>query len=402
MMMKQIHGGITVVPKIKAAGISAGIKKDGVKDMALIVADKPAVAAGTFSTNRSRGAPTYVSQENLQEPVGQAIIVNSENANACTGEQGFKDARRMVEATASALNIDPSLVFVASTGVIGQPLPMDKVEQGIEKISKLVSYDGGDDAAEAIMTTDSAPKKSAVEIEIGSVPVKIGGIAKGAGMIHPNMATMLSFIATDVDITPELLQMALRGAVKRSFNSITVDGDTSTNDTVLILATGDAGNPKIDKQNEYYDAFVEGLNFVTLELAKMIAKDGEGATKLIKVLVKGAKNYEDADKAARAIANSLLVKTAIFGRDANWGRIVCAIGYSGAEFDLNDMSVWVNELQLVKNGVDAGFSEEKAFEILGQDEITIKSDLGASDAEATVWTCDLSDEYVKINATYRS
>lgn len=400
--MKQTDGGITAIPNIKAAGISAGIKKDSAKDMALIVADSVAVAAATFTTNQARAAPTYISEENLQKPVGQAIIVNSGNANACTGEQGFKDARRMIEATATALNIDASLVFVASTGTIGKTLPMNKVEQGIKDLSELVSYDGGDDAAEAIMTTDSFSKKSAVEIEIDGVSVKIGGIAKGAGMIHPNMATMLSFITTDVDITPELLQIALRNAVDKSFNTITVDGDTSTNDTVLALATGDAGNPKIDEQNEHYDAFVKGLNFVTVELAKMIARDGEGATKLVKVVVKGAKDHKDADRAARAIANSLLVKTALFGRDANWGRIVCAIGYSGVKFDLNDVSVSLNGLQLVKNGVDAGFSEDKAFEILGQNEITIESELRAGDAEATVWTCDLSDDYVNVNAAYRS
>lgn len=400
--MKQTDGGITAIPNIKAAGISAGIKKDSAKDMALIVVDSVAVAAATFTTNQARAAPTYISEENLQKPVGQAIIVNSGNANACTGEQGFKDARRMIEATATALNIDANLVFVASTGTIGKTLPMNKVEQGIKDLSELVSYDGGDDAAEAIMTTDSFSKKSAVEIEIDGVPVKIGGIAKGAGMIHPNMATMLSFITTDVDITPELLQIALRNAVDKSFNTITVDGDTSTNDTVLALATGDAGNPKIDEQNEHYDAFVKGLNFVTVELAKMIARDGEGATKLVKVVVKGAKDHKDADRAARAIANSLLVKTALFGRDANWGRIVCAIGYSGVKFDLNDVSVSLNGLQLVKNGVDAGFSEDKAFEILGQNEITIESELRAGDAEATVWTCDLSDDYVNVNAAYRS
>jgi len=400
--MKQIHGGITAVSKIKAAGISAGIKKNEAKDMALIVADKPAVVAGAFTQNRARAACVYVSHENLQDPVGQAIIVNSGNANACTGEQGFKDAQRMIEATANALKIDPSLVFVASTGVIGQTLPMDKVEHGIEKLTESISYNGGDDAAEGILTTDLNPKKSAVEIEIGGIPVRIGGIAKGSGMIHPNMATMLSFITTDVDITPDILQMALRDAVKRSFNSISVDGDTSTNDTVLVLATGDAGNRKNDRQNEDYEKFVNGLTFVSAELAKMIVRDGEGATKLIEVLVKGAKDYEDADKTARAIANSLLVKTAIFGKDANWGRIVCAIGYSGAEFDLNDVSVWIDELQLVKNGVDAGFSEEKALEILGRDEITIKSDLGTGGASATIWTCDLSDKYIEINAAYRS
>lgn len=400
--MKKIDGGITAIPNIKAAGISARIKKDGTKDMALIVADKPAVAAGTFTTNLSRAAPTYVSQNNLQEPKGQAIIVNSGNANACTGEQGFKDARQMIEMTAKALNIDSSLVFVASTGVIGQTLPMDKVEQGISKLAELASYDRGKEAAEAIMTTDSMPKESAVEIKLGDIPVKIGGIAKGSGMIHPNMATMLSFITTDVDITPELLQVSLREAVEKSFNSITVDGDMSTNDTVLVLATGDAGNPKVDEKNEHYEAFVEGFNCVTVELAKMIARDGEGATKLIEVIVKGAKEHKDADRAARAIANSMLVKTAVYGRDANWGRIVCAIGYSGAEFDLNNLSVWINGLQLVKNGVDAGFSEEKAFEILGEDEITIESDLGTGEEQATVWTCDLSEDYIKVNAAYRS
>jgi len=400
--MKQIDGGITAVPNIKATGISAGIKKDGIKDMALIVADKPAIAAGTFTTNKSRAAPTYISQENLKEPLCQAIIVNSGNANSCTGEQGFKDARRMVEKTAESLNIKSDLVLVASTGVIGQFLPMNKVEQGIDKLAKLISYDGGDDAAEGIMTTDSGPKKSAVEIEIGGIPVKIGGIAKGAGMIHPNMATMLSFITTDVNITPQLLQKALKESVKISFNSISVDGDTSTNDTVLILATGGAGNNQIKQQNEDYETFVEGLNFVTTELAKMVVRDGEGATKLVNVWVQGAKNYEDADKAARSVANSLLVKTAIYGRDANWGRIVCAIGYSGAEFVLSDLSLWIDEIQLVKNGIDAGFSEEKAFDVLGRDEICIKADLGAGDAKANVWTCDLSEKYIEVNAAYRS
>ncbi|MFQ6042851.1 MAG: bifunctional glutamate N-acetyltransferase/amino-acid acetyltransferase ArgJ [Candidatus Poribacteria bacterium] len=409
--MKQTNGSITAVPGVKSAGVQAGIKIKGKKEVALIVAEEPVAAAGVFTINRAKAAPIYVCQEHLKDGVAQAIVVNSGNANACTGEGGMTDAYKMAKITADELSIDEKLVLVASTGVIGKRLPMDKIEAAIKLAAKSLSPDGGHDAALAIMTTDLAPKEIAVEIEVaspfgkegqGRFPVRIGGIAKGSGMIRPHMATMLTFLTTDVNIAPELLQTALRNAVDKSFNMMTVDGDMSTNDTALILATGMAGNPKITAMNSAYHQFCAGLDYVTLELAKMIAKDGEGATKLIKVVVKGAKNFEDAEKAARAVAESNLVKTAIFGMDANWGRIVCALGYSGAEFELSDVDVWMNDLQLVKAGVDAGFSEERAKEIFKLDELSIISDLHAGDAEATIWTCDFSYDYVKINAAYRT
>ena len=400
--MKQIDGSITAVPGIKVAGVQAGIKTKDKKEVALIVAEKPVAAAGVFTINRSRAAPVYVCQEHLKEGIAQAIVVNSGNANACTGKGGMTDAYKMAKIAADELCIDEKLVLVASTGVIGKRLPMDKIEAAIKLAAKSLSPDSGHDAALAIMTTDLVEKEIAVEIEVAGHPVKIGGITKGSGMIRPHMATMLAFLTTDVNITPELLQTALRNAVDKSFNMMTVDGDMSTNDTALILATAAAGNPKITSMNSAYREFCAGLDYVTLELAKMIARDGEGATKLVKVVVKGAKNFVDAQKAARAIAESNLVKTAIFGMDANWGRIVCALGYSGAEFELSNVDVWMNDLQLVKSGMNAGFSEEKATEIFKLDELSIISDLHAGDAEATIWTCDFSYDYVKINAAYRT
>jgi glutamate N-acetyltransferase/amino-acid N-acetyltransferase len=407
--MKQIDGSITAVPGIKAAGVQAGIKIKDKKEVALIVAEKPVAAAGVFTINRSKAAPIYVCQEHLKDGIAQAIVVNSGNANACTGEGGMADAYKMAKITADELGIDEKLVLVASTGVIGKRLPMDKIEAAIKLAAKSLSSDGGHDAALAIMTTDLVPKEIAVEIEVfsgkegqGGFPVKIGGITKGSGMIRPHMATMLAFLTTDVNITSELLQTALRDSVDKSFNMMTVDGDMSTNDTALILATGAANNPKITSMNSAYHQFCAGLDYVTLELAKMIARDGEGATKLVKVVVKGAKNFEDAKKAARAVAESNLVKTAIFGMDANWGRIVCALGYSGAEFELSNVDVWMNDLQLVKSGMSAGFSEERAKEIFKLDELSIISDLHAGDAEATIWTCDFSYDYVRINAAYRT
>ena len=401
--MKQIDGSITAVSGIKAAGVQAGIKTKDKKEVALIIAEKPVAAAGVFTINRSKAAPVYVCQEYLKDGIAQAIVVNSGNANACTGEGGMADAYKMAKITADELGIDEKLVLVASTGVIGKHLPMDKIETAIKLATKSLSPDGGHDAALAIMTTDLVNKEIAVEIEVAGQSVKIGGITKGSGMIRPHMATMLAFLTTDVNITSELLQTALRNSVDKSFNMMTVDGDMSTNDTALILATGAAaGNPKITSMDSAYHQFCAGLDYVTLELAKMIARDGEGATKLVKVVVKGAKNFEDAQKAARAIAESNLVKTAIFGMDANWGRIVCALGYSGAEFELSNVDVWMNDLQLVKSGMDAGFSEEKAMEIFKLDELSIISDLHAGDAEATIWTCDFSYDYVKINAAYRT
>ena len=400
--MKQIDGSITAVSGIRASGVEAGIKVEGKKEVALIVADEPVAAAGVFTINRAKAAPVCVCQEHLQDGIAQAIVVNSGNANACTGEVGFADARRMTEVAAAELGIDPKLVLVASTGVIGKPLPMDKVEAAIKLASTSLSDEGGHDVALAIMTTDLVHKEIAVEIEVAGQPVKIGGITKGSGMIRPHMATMLAFITTDVDITSELLSAALRSSVNQSFNMMTVDGDMSTNDSAIILATGAANNPQITAPNSAYREFLAGLEYVTLELAKMIARDGEGATKLVKVVVKNAKDFSDAAKAARAVAESSLVKTMIFGQDANWGRIVCSLGYSGAEFDASKVDVWLAEVQLVKAGVNAKFDEETAKAAFKNDELSIVADLHAGDAEATVWTCDFSYDYVKINIGYRS
>jgi len=400
--MKKITGSITAVPGIRASGVEAGIKVEGKKEVVLIVADKPVAAAGVFTINRAKAAPVYVCQEHLRDGIAQAIVVNSGNANACTGEGGFADARRMAEITAAELGIAQKLVLVASTGTIGKRLPMEKIEKAIKLATTSLSYEGGHDAALAIMTTDLVHKEIAVEIEVAGCTVKIGGITKGSGMIRPHMATMLAFITTDADITPELLSTALRSSVNKSFNMITVDGDMSTNDSAIILATGTANNPKITEQNSAYQEFLAGLDYVTLELAKMIARDGEGATKLVKVVVKNAKDYSDAEKAARAVAESNLVKTMIFGQDANWGRIVCSLGYSGADFDASKVDVWLEDVQLVKSGVDANFDEEVAKDAFKNDEISIVADLHAGDAEATVWTCDFSYDYVKINVGYRS
>jgi len=399
--MKQIDGSITAVPGIRASGVEAGIKIKGKKEVALIVADQPAAAAGVFTINRAKAAPVYLSQEHIRDGIAQAIVVNSGNANACTGEVGLADARKMAEIAAAELGIDPELVLVASTGTIGKRLPMDKIEAAIKLSATSLSYEGGHDVALAIMTTDLVHKEIAIEIEATGYPVKIGGITKGSGMIRPHMATMLAFITTDVDITPELLQTALRSSVNKSFNMMTVDGDMSTNDSAIVLATGAANNPKITQQNSAYQEFSAGLDYVALELAKMIARDGEGATKLVKVVVKNAKNFSDAEKAARAVAESNLVKTMIFGQDANWGRIVCSLGYSGAEFDARKVDVWLEDVQLVKAGMDANFDEKAAKEAFKGDELSIIADLHAGDAEATVWTCDFSYDYVKINVGYR-
>ena len=324
--MKQIDGGITTVPGIRAAGIHAGIKAADAKDVTLIVTDAPATAAGVFTKNSVTAAPVLICRAHLSDGRAQAVIINSGNANACTGEVGMTNAQRMAAATAEQLGIDANLVLVSSTGVIGQQLPMDKIESGIQAAANALSTEGGADAAEAIMTTDTHPKSVAIEIEVDGVSVRIGGIAKGSGMIAPNMATMLSYLTTDARINAETLQAALNRVVDDTYNLLTVDTDRSTNDTVLILATGHAENADIlAADGENYEAFCEGLQFVCTELVKMLARDGEGATKLVEVVVKHAKNRDDAEKAARAVAESPLVKTAVFANDANWGRIMMAI-----------------------------------------------------------------------------
>ena len=401
--MKQIEGGITAVPGLKATGVHAGLKPDNEKDVALIAAEAPAVAAGVFTKNRVCAPVVLVCRENLSDNTGQAIVINSKNANACTGEIGMQNARQMASLVGEALGIDPSLVLVASTGVIGQQLPMDLITNGIRLAAPALDPDGGHDAALAIMTTDTVPKEIAVEFEIGGKTARIGGMTKGAGMIAPNMATMLAFLATDVNITGEPLQQALRDSAAKSFNRMTIDTDSSTNDTVLILATGSAGNAEITATtDDDYEAFCEALDHACIELAKKIARDGEGATKLVEVVVKGGKNETEGEMAARSIAESPLVKTAVFGSDANWGRIMMAAGKSGAEFDPYKVDVWLGDYQLVKDGMDAGFDEDKATELFSKDTVTITVDLNAGDASVTMWTCDYSHDYISINADYRT
>ena len=401
--MKQISGGITAVPGIRASGAHGGLKSDNQKDVALIVADSPAVAAGVFTRNRVCAATVLLSREHLKDPVAQAIVVNSGNANACTGEQGLDNARKMAALVGEQLNLESKNVLVSSTGVIGVQLPMDAIRKGIERAADTLCEDGGHDAAQAIMTTDTVPKEIAVEIEVGGEKVKIGGMTKGSGMIAPNMATMLAFLAADVNIAAAPLQEALRKSVNKSFNRVTVDTDRSTNDTVQILATGSARNSEItEASGDDFDAFYTALEFVCIELAKKIARDGEGATKMIEVVVKNAKSEAEAELAARAVAESPLVKTAVFGKDANWGRIMMAVGKSEAQFDPYQVNVWLGDYQLVKAGMDSGFDEEKATQLFSEDTVVITIDLAAGDAEATMWTCDYSYDYIKINADYRT
>lgn len=399
------QGGVTSPLGFQAIGVFAEIKKQN-KDLALIYSEVPAQGAGVFTTNKVKAAPVIVSQKHLAQGIIQGVIANSGNANACTGEKGLADAEKMAELAAQALKIKKEQVVVASTGVIGFPLPIEKVEQGIKLAAKELSEKGGLAAAEAIMTTDTFPKQLAINIEIQGKQVTIGGMAKGSGMIHPNMATMLGFLTTDGAIAQEDLYLMLKKAVDQSFNMITVDGDTSTNDMVTILANGLAGNSPIKAGTPEGEQFQSALNFLTASLAKDIAKDGEGATKMVEVQVKNALSPGDAQKAAMAIATSSLVKTAIFGEDANWGRIIAAVGYSGAEIDPEKIDISLassaGEEKMAKNGGGLAFDEAKAKKILEEKEIIILVDLKIGQEEAVAWTCDFSYDYVKINASYRS
>ncbi|MGB9595439.1 MAG: bifunctional glutamate N-acetyltransferase/amino-acid acetyltransferase ArgJ [Candidatus Poribacteria bacterium] len=397
--MKEIEGGITSVPGFRSAGVACGIKSTGAKDLAVIVCDDVAVSAGTFTSNKVKSAPVLVSMERMKNGKAQAIVANSGNANACTGEQGIKDAKRMTELVASELNISPELVLVASTGKIGRKMPMDKIENGIKLAISNLSYTGGHDSAEAIMTTDTFCKEVAVEFDIQKRKARIGGMVKGAGMINPNMATMLCFLTTDVCIEQGFLQKALKSAVDVSFNMISVDGDTSTNDTVIILANGKAGNDPINKLDSSYEVFFRSLTYVTTSLAKMIAKDGEGATKFIELRLIGAKTEQDARKACHSIAQSPLLKCALFGEDPNWGRIMSSLGASGIDMDQNKVDIWFDDLKIAQNGVSTWFDEESAKDILKKKEYVITIDLKVGNAKATLWTCDLSYDYVKINVT---
>jgi glutamate N-acetyltransferase/amino-acid N-acetyltransferase len=391
------------VPGFKAGAAMAGIKKAGRLDMALIFSEGPAVSAGAFTENSVKAAPVLLDMHVARKGKARAIVANSGNANACTGARGMGDALTTAHLTAEALGLDMSDVFVASTGVIGSPMPMDKVGSGIAALPGALRDDGWGDAARAIMTTDTFPKIYGVKESIGGRDITILGIAKGSGMINPNMATMLCFVATDAAVEKKVLKKALLEGVDGSFNRITVDGDTSTNDSVIVLANGMAGNAPVEADGPEYAKFKAALGAVLLKLAKMVVKDGEGATKLVEVEVAGAHDEGDALKAARAIANSPLVKTAMFASDANWGRIICAAGYSGARMEPERAEIWFDRVCMVRGGVGQGKKAESgASKVMKKPEYKITVKLGAGKASASVYTTDLSYEYVKINAEYRS
>ena len=407
--MKQIKGGVTVAKGYEAASTAAGIKYQGRTDMALIYSQVPCVSAGTFTTNVVKAAPVKWDRQIVDSGAGvQAVIVNSGIANACTGEEGMGYCKETAEAAAKALNIDAAGVLVGSTGVIGMQLPMQKLVDGIQVLAgkKAEGLQSGHDAALAIMTTDTVEKEMAVEIEIGGKTVTIGGMSKGSGMIHPNMCTMLAFITTDAAITKEALQKALSEDVEDTYNMISVDGDTSTNDTAIPLANGLAGNQEITYASPEYETFKEALHMVNETLAKKMAGDGEGATALFEVKVVGAESIKQAKTLAKSVVCSNLTKAAIAGHDANWGRILCAMGYSGVQFDPEKVDLFfeskAGKLQIIENGVATDYSEEVATKILSEPEITATADIKMGDYSATAWGCDLTHEYININADYRS
>lgn len=407
--IKVIDGGVTAAAGFQAAGIAAGIKKGGNKDMAMVYSEKPCVCAGTFTTNIVKAAPVKWDQKVVADSAfAQAIVCNSGIANACTGKEGYGYCQATAAAAGKALDIPEDSVLVASTGVIGQQLPMPVLEEGVKKMAPLLrsTREAAVLAAESIMTTDTVKKEAAVEIQISGKKVTIGGMCKGSGMIHPNMCTMLSFITTDVQIEKELLKEALKESVQDSYNMISVDGDTSTNDTVLLLANGMAQNPVITEKNQDYETFKEALDYVNQTLAQKIAGDGEGATALFEVKVIGALDKKQAVTLSKSVITSNLTKAAIFGHDANWGRILCAMGYSGAQFDPEKVDLYfeskAGKIQIMKDGVGAGYSEEEATKILSEDKVTVIADIKMGKASATAWGCDLTYDYVKINADYRS
>lgn len=402
LMFKENNAGVTLAKGFKASGIKAGVKKSGKDDMAVIYTEKEATVAGTFTTNLVAAAPVFVSKDVVKKGTGHAIVVNAGCANACTGEQGMKDAKAMAALTAKELGIDASDVFVASTGIIGQTLPMNKIEAGIKLAVAALDENGSVAASKAIITTDTYPKAGSFTFDLGGKTVSIGGIAKGSGMIHPNMATMLCFITTDAAISHDLLQKALSKVVNISFNMVSVDGDTSTNDMVLVLANGMAGNAMITEENADYETFTAALEKVCVGLAKLVARDGEGATKFLEVNVTGATSFEDAKKVAMSVAKSPLVKTAFFGQDANWGRIICAVGYAGAQMVPEKTVVSLNDVVVFDKGMGAAYDEEALKAIMAEHDIIVNIDLGLGEDKATVWTCDLSYEYVKINGEYHT
>lgn len=404
--MKIINGGVCAPKGFTANGINVGIKPGQTRlDLGMIYSEVPASSAAVYTTNLVQGAPITVTREHLADGKAQAVIFNSGNANTCNAD-GIDIANTMCSLLADELNINADDVIVASTGVIGQRLNIAPIAAGIPALCKGLNKDGSDSAARAVMTTDTVKKEIAVEFELGGKTCRVAGIAKGSGMIHPNMATMLGFITTDAAISPEMIKKALSADIEETFNMISVDGDTSTNDMVCILANGMAGNELITSENSDYDAFTKALREVTTYLARNMAKDGEGASKLIICTVSGAKDKKTAKTVAKSVICSNLLKCAIFGSDANWGRVLCAIGYSGADVDVTKIDVSfmspAGEIPVCKDGAGVDFSEEKAKEILDESEITILISLGAGDAQATAYGCDLTYEYVNINGSYRS
>jgi len=396
-----LRGGITAVPGVMAAGIHSGIKASGKKDLALIHSTHTATAAGCFTTNRVKGAPVQVSMEHLKAGVGQAIVASSGNANTCTGEQGLKDAREMTKIVSELLRIPPRHVFVASTGVIGQPLPIEKIRGSLPKLVKALSPQGGKNAAEAIMTTDTVPKEAALRVEVAGRPVTIGGLAKGSGMVHPNMATMFCFLATDLAVARPQLQTTLRRAADQTVNRITIDGDRSTSDTLLILANGLAENKSLDRPGADLRVFARALHAIMERFAKLLVADAEGATKVVEIVVKGAANRRDALSAARGVASSLLVKTALNGQDPNWGRLMAALGASGAAIQPDRVGVWFADEPVAVGGqLTAEVRWGKVREVMLRKEFTILIDLGLGNAQDHYWTSDLSEEYVRINTKY--
>ena len=409
MAITKINGGVTAPKGFLASGLNAGIKNQTKKDMAMVFSSTPCAAAGVFTTNLVKAAPVKWDKELVTtSPYVQAVVVNSGIANACTGAEGLGYCADTAAEAAAALNIPKTAVLVASTGVIGKQLPIDKIKSGVTALSKVLGSSREDAklAAEAIMTTDTKSKEVACTLELGGKQVTVAGMCKGSGMIHPNMCTMLCFVTTDVAISHELLQKALSEDVVDTFNMISVDGDTSTNDTVLVMANGQAENTPITKEGEDYKTFCEALHFIMLELSKKIAGDGEGCTCLFEATVIGAKDKNQARTIAKSVVCSSLTKAAVFGHDANWGRILCAMGYSGAQFDPEVVDIWLESkagtIKIVENGVATDYSEETATKILSEEEVIAKMDIKEGNETATAFGCDLTYEYVKINGDYRS
>ncbi|MBQ6670370.1 MAG: bifunctional glutamate N-acetyltransferase/amino-acid acetyltransferase ArgJ [Firmicutes bacterium] len=404
--MKTVSGGVCAAKGYKAGGVHCGIRRNpGKKDLALIVSECAANAAAVYTTNLVKGAPIIVDQKHLADGKAQAVICNSGNANTCNAD-GIEIAEGMAALVEKHTGIAANDVVVASTGVIGEPLSLAPIEKGMDSLVASLSSDGSLNACHAIMTTDTVPKEIAVEFTLGGKVCRMGGIAKGSGMIHPNMATMLVFITTDAAVSAQMLQKALSEDIKATFNMTSVDGDTSTNDTVVLMANGLAGNPQITREGEDFDTFMKALNTVNMHLCRSIAADGEGATKLLECVVKGAETLETARRVAKSVICSSLVKAAMFGEDANWGRVLCAIGYSGADVDVSKVDLSFKSkagvIELCRNGAGIPFSEEKAAEILHEKEIDILVDLKSGSFEATAWGCDLTYDYVKINGDYRT